>query len=96
MTQYICDLCGKPIKIPATRYKVQQLEAVEWLDAINLDVHDECVKKLLHHPKEEITEVETNMYDKEEIYPNCTVQILTNTLTGEVSVGWWKNDSKLQ
>lgn len=35
--------------------------------------------------------VETNIYDKEEIYPNCTVQVLTNTVTGEVSVGWWKN-----
>ena len=92
MTQYICDLCGKPIKIPATRYRV----VAEQLDGINLDVHDECVKKLLHHPKEEIIEVETNMYDKEEIYPNCTVQILTNTVTGEVSIGWWKNNSELQ
>ena len=36
--------------------------------------------------------IETNMYDKEEIFENCTVQVLTNTLTGEVSVGWWKND----
>ena len=35
--------------------------------------------------------VETNIYDKEETYPNCTVQVLTNTVTGEVSVGWWKN-----
>ena len=35
--------------------------------------------------------VETNIYDQEEIYPNCTVQVLTNTATGEVSVGWWKN-----
>ena len=35
--------------------------------------------------------IETNIFDKEEIYPNCTVQILTNTVTGEVSVGWWKN-----
>ena len=36
--------------------------------------------------------VETNFFDKEEIYPNCTVQVLTNTTTGEVSVGWWKNE----
>lgn len=35
--------------------------------------------------------IETNIYDQEEIYPNCTVQVLTNTVTGEVSVGWWKN-----
>lgn len=35
--------------------------------------------------------VETNMYDKEEIFPDCTVQVLTNTATGETSVGWWNN-----
>lgn len=29
------------------------------------------------------------MFDHEEIYENCTVQILTNSVTGEVSVGWW-------
>ena len=40
---------------------------------------------------DEIVKVETNFYDKEEIFPDCTVQVLTNTATGEVSVGWWKN-----
>ena len=38
-----------------------------------------------------ITKVETNIFDKEETYENCTVQVLTNTVTGEVSVGWWRN-----
>ena len=33
-----------------------------------------------------------NIYDKEEIYPNCTVQVLTNTVTGDVSVGWRINE----
>lgn len=33
--------------------------------------------------------VKSNLYDKEEIIYPCTVQILTNTITGEVSVGWW-------
>lgn len=37
------------------------------------------------------TTVATNIYDKEETYPNCTVQVLTNTATGETSVGWWEN-----
>ena len=36
--------------------------------------------------------VETNIYDQEEIHPNCTVQILKNSVTGEVSVGWWENE----
>lgn len=40
------------------------------------------------------TTVSVNIYDKEETYPNCTVQVLTNTATGEVSVGWWENGGK--
>lgn len=39
-----------------------------------------------------LRKVETCFYDKEEIYENCTVQVLTNTGTGDVSVGWWKNE----
>lgn len=33
-------------------------------------------------------EVETNMYDKCEHFYNCAVEVLTNTLTGEQSIGW--------
>ena len=40
------------------------------------------------------TKIEVNFYDKEETYTNCTVQVLTNTVTGDVSVGWWKNGGK--
>lgn len=36
--------------------------------------------------------VETNTFDEEEIHENCTVQILRNSVTGEVSVGWWENE----
>jgi hypothetical protein len=32
-------------------------------------------------------------FDGEEIIENCTVQILTNSETGEVSVGWWRNEA---
>lgn len=39
-----------------------------------------------------ILKVETNIFNKEEIYENCTVQVLTNTVTEEISVGWWKNE----
>lgn len=31
-------------------------------------------------------------YDTVEEYPNCTVQVLTDSKTGECSVGWWKNE----
>lgn len=37
------------------------------------------------------TSIATNLFDKEETYTNCTVQILTNTITGEMSIGWWRN-----
>lgn len=30
------------------------------------------------------------VFDKEEIFYGCTVQVLTNTKTGEVSVGWYR------
>ena len=35
------------------------------------------------------SKVETNIFDQEEIHHNCTVQILTNSVTGERSIGWW-------
>ena len=38
--------------------------------------------------------IETNLFDQEEIHHNCTVQILKNSITGEISVGWWENDNK--
>lgn len=34
------------------------------------------------------TTIQTNLFDKEEVYENCSVQILENTTTGEISVGW--------
>lgn len=34
----------------------------------------------------------TNLYDKETIIENATVQIWENTVTGETSIGWWKNE----
>lgn len=32
------------------------------------------------------------IYDKETRHENCTVQILENTETGRISVGWWRNE----
>lgn len=39
----------------------------------------------------EIMSVEPNIYDQEERHENCTVQILRNSVSGEISVGWWEN-----
>lgn len=38
--------------------------------------------------------METNIYDSEEIIEGCCVQILTNTVTGETSVGWWRGTAE--
>lgn len=64
----------------------------EWADAniwevpITLpDVLREAADEL-----ERLSEPEVVVYDKEETFTNCTVQVLTNTVTGKVSVGWWK------
>lgn len=67
-------------------------EYAEWADAniwevpIMLpDVLREAADEL-----ERLSEPEVAVYDKEEVFTNCTVQVLTNTVTGKVSVGWWK------
>ena len=46
-----------------------------------------CPIKPFTPPEPQIT---TNIYDTEEIHHGCTVQILRNSVTGDVSVGWWK------
>lgn len=38
--------------------------------------------------------VETNLFDQEELHTDCTVQVLTNSVTGECSVGWWDNSTQ--
>ena len=35
---------------------------------------------------------ENNDYDKSETFDNCTVHVLSNTKTGDVSIGWFRND----
>lgn len=54
---------------------------LEWI----LRVIDEMAKE----PNEKKV-TECNVYNKCEEFKNCTVQVLTNTVTGEVSVGWWQ------
>jgi hypothetical protein len=49
---------------------------------------------MMDNQKEIIRIDAVNIYDKETIIQNCTVQILENTVTGEVSVGWWRNEEE--
>lgn len=46
-----------------------------------------CPLKPFTPPEPQIT---TNIYGQEEIHHGCTVQVLRNSVTGDVSVGWWK------
>lgn len=39
-----------------------------------------------------VPENSSHIYDEEIIHPNCTVQILRNSITGAESVGWWENE----
>lgn len=41
---------------------------------------------------DEIKVVDSCLYEEVEFHENCTVQILKNVITGELSVGWWKNE----
>lgn len=33
-------------------------------------------------------------FEEEELHTDCTVQVLRNKRTGEISVGWWRNGLK--
>ena len=37
-------------------------------------------------------EIQTNIFDKCTRYTNCIVEVLENSITGEVSIGWYKTD----
>lgn len=37
-------------------------------------------------------EMAVEFYDTEEIHHNCAVEIFSNSVTGDVSIGWWHED----
>ena len=39
-----------------------------------------------------VAQMESNIYDRVEEHHNCFVQILTNSVTGEISIGWKKEE----
>lgn len=55
------------------------------------DAFQEAIRKLARYEDAEEVQVSLALYDREEIHENCTVQILTNSITGAVSIGWWEN-----
>lgn len=75
-------------------------EAIEQLDALrrenpmllcaDVQAVDMAIAALEKQEGKKPITVETNIYDIEEIHHGCIVQILRNSVTGETSVGWWK------
>lgn len=63
------------------------LKHEQYYDSIRPD----CPLKPFTQPEPQIT---TNIYDQEKIHHNCIVQVLRNSVTGDVSVGWWKEADK--
>lgn len=39
-----------------------------------------------------ITDFDMNLYNKSTIYTNCIVEVLENTFTGKISVGWYPTE----
>ncbi len=46
--------------------------------------------KEMHYYDEDGNEIEvdTGMFDEEYTYDNCTVQVLRNSITDRISIGW--------
>lgn len=96
-----CPFCGYHAVLSLYRVRkgyegeVECNQCAAAIRTITIDTPEEAVKEVIeawNRRTPEIVNVETSFYDKEEIHENCKVQVLTNTKTGEVSVGWWKND----
>ena len=58
------------------------------------DRPDWCPLQEVELPDSETVTSLVDYYDKSEIHENCTVEVLTNTKTGAVSVGWWRNENE--
>lgn len=78
----------------------QELTSFEALDLLCKSTNPKEIIKLKRIIKQDLKlaekykepKISIAIYDQEEIHDNCTVQILTNSVTGEVSIGWWKNE----
>lgn len=73
-------------KIPIQDFSVPDV----W-DELRLKVSAQFMD-LQNSPETPVKIVGTNLYDKEEIFHNCAVQVLTNSVTGQQSIGWWLED----
>ena len=83
-----CPCCGLPADIKDVRgQKIRQ----GWVGCTGCGLYiqwkispDGAIRKW--NTRIRIT---ADVFDRSEIFRGCTVQVLTNTATGETSVGWW-------
>ena len=40
--------------------------------------------------------INIDLFDEEQIFDNCTVQLLHNSITDDYSIGWWENGKKVE
>ena len=83
------------MKVAEKKLTIPLEEAVEIVDSFAQHIGYVAVaniKARLRRLAEE--QVECNVYDVEELHEDCTVQVLRSSVTGEVSVGWWKNERR--
>ena len=52
---------------------------------------DHCPKRFEDYADGDIALADSILYEEVERHKNCTVQVLRNVVTGELSVGWWEN-----
>jgi len=81
-----CEECSKDLAVAVKCVYTQRLVLPSEHD-IRLGRHPDCPLTPFTQQEPKIT---TNMYDQEEIHHNCTVQVLRNSVTGDVHVGWWE------
>lgn len=66
-------------------------------ETVRNELRDDCAEdpKPLHQQlirQEDVFSISTTIFDEEEIIPHCTVQVWKNSVTGEVDIGWWRED----
>lgn len=83
-----CPHCGGPGRIK----RITSPYMHGWVGCPECKIY----KNWNHDPADAIrkwntrTKAEPVLFDREEIVTGATVQILTNSETGETSIGWWR------
>lgn len=82
-------VCSELVK--HLRLSAQNVDGTIWWYDGTLDLLTELLS-FVRNESINNTVVKTDIYDIEEVHPNCTVQVWRNSQTGEESIGWWENE----